>query len=78
MKHPVPKKKSEKGRTHRRYADFANRIKRRFENQLNLSPCPKCGEPKLQHHVCQNCGTYNGKQILNKEKQPKKITKIKA
>ena len=25
-----------------------------------LMDCPRCGEKKLTHHVCPNCGTYNG------------------
>ena len=28
-----------------------------------LSTCPECGDPKLPHHVCPNCGQYKGKQI---------------
>jgi len=30
----------------------------------HLSICPECEEPKLPHRVCMNCGTYNGKTIL--------------
>jgi large subunit ribosomal protein L32 len=28
--------------------------------------CPDCGELKLAHRVCKSCGTYNGKQVVNK------------
>jgi large subunit ribosomal protein L32 len=28
------------------------------------STCPQCGEVKLPHRVCGNCGYYNGKQIV--------------
>lgn len=26
--------------------------------------CSNCGEVKLQHRVCPNCGYYNGRSIL--------------
>ncbi|GMA49090.1 50S ribosomal protein L32 [Alicyclobacillus contaminans] len=26
--------------------------------------CPQCGEYKLAHHVCKNCGSYKGRQVL--------------
>ncbi len=26
--------------------------------------CPECQEPKLPHRICQHCGTYRGKKIL--------------
>ena len=31
------------------------------------STCSQCGEPKLQHHVCPNCGYYNKREILDVE-----------
>ncbi len=38
----------------------------------NLNKCPKCGETKLPHKMCSNCGTYNGKEVLEvKEKDNK-------
>jgi large subunit ribosomal protein L32 len=30
----------------------------------NLGTCPECNEPKLPHTVCQSCGTYNGRTVL--------------
>ncbi len=29
-----------------------------------LQPCPQCHALKLSHHVCPNCGTYKGEQVL--------------
>ncbi len=29
-----------------------------------LQPCPQCHALKLPHHVCLNCGTYKGEQVL--------------
>jgi large subunit ribosomal protein L32 len=30
----------------------------------NLMECPQCGEQKLPHRVCLNCGHYRGVQVL--------------
>jgi large subunit ribosomal protein L32 len=29
-----------------------------------VSSCPNCGEPRLPHRVCLNCGQYNGEEVL--------------
>lgn len=41
--------------------------KRRTHYKLNMPSivaCPKCREMRLAHHVCKNCGTYKGVQVL--------------
>lgn len=57
----VPKRKVSKAR----------RDKRRSNNSKltapNLSKCPSCGELKLSHRVCEACGQYDGKQIIEVE-----------
>lgn len=30
----------------------------------NLVPCPQCHEPRLAHHVCPNCGYYDGREVV--------------
>jgi large subunit ribosomal protein L32 len=30
----------------------------------STSNCSNCGEVKLQHRVCPNCGYYNGRSIV--------------
>jgi large subunit ribosomal protein L32 len=53
----VPKRKLSRSR----------RDKRRTHQRLALpahSVCPQCQEIKLPHHVCPNCGTYKGKEVL--------------
>jgi large subunit ribosomal protein L32 len=58
----VPKKKKSKSR----------RDKGRSHHHLtmpNISFCPKCHEPVLPHHVCMNCGAYNGKSVIHIEKE---------
>lgn len=61
----VPKKKVSKAR----------RDKRRSNNWKleapEMSKCPKCGEFTLSHRVCSNCGTYNGKQVVEVEEAAK-------
>ncbi len=32
-----------------------------------FSRCKNCGELKLSHRVCPNCGYYNGKVVIAKE-----------
>ncbi len=32
--------------------------------ELNVSPCPKCGKPIESHTVCNSCGFYDGKKII--------------
>ncbi|KKP37016.1 MAG: 50S ribosomal protein L32 [Candidatus Peregrinibacteria bacterium GW2011_GWA2_33_10] len=71
-KHPVPKKKTSKGRTSRRYAEFKNSVIKRLNNTVRLENCPTCATPKLLHKVCASCGTYKGKQIINKSKEIEK------
>ncbi len=61
----VPKKKVSKAR----------RDKRRSNNSKLEAPaiqkCPKCGEYKAAHQVCSACGTYNGKTIIDVDKDRK-------
>lgn len=33
--------------------------------QTGVSTCQKCKAPVLPHIVCKNCGSYNGKLVLN-------------
>ena len=62
----VPKKKVSKSR----------RDKRRTHKKLSLptlSKCSHCGQPKLSHRVCPNCGYYREKMVIAvKEKKAKK------
>jgi len=41
--------------------------KRRTHFKLNVPGmvvCPNCGEMKLSHRICKECGQYNGKVVL--------------
>jgi large subunit ribosomal protein L32 len=33
-------------------------------NKPLVNSCPSCGEPRLPHRVCLNCGQYNGEAVL--------------
>lgn len=77
-KHSVPKKKTSKGRTTRRYKAFQAQARKKLNNRVNLFDCPKCFEKVLIHHVCKNCGTYRGRQVFDMTKKIEKITKVKA
>ncbi|MCX7009278.1 MAG: 50S ribosomal protein L32 [Kiritimatiellaeota bacterium] len=55
----VPKRKKSKSRIRQRKAHLK-------QPMPAATPCPKCGEPRLAHRVCQACGSYNGRQVLIK------------
>lgn len=43
--------------------------KRRTHYKLvvpGMTECPSCGEMKLSHRICKECGTYNGKEVVSK------------
>jgi large subunit ribosomal protein L32 len=50
----------------------AKRDMRRSHDALKAgaqATCPQCKEPKLPHRVCQNCGTYKGRTVLETDKE---------
>jgi large subunit ribosomal protein L32 len=45
-------------------------VKRKRRTHFKLSvpgmtACPNCGEMKLSHRVCKECGTYKGKEVVS-------------
>ena len=53
----VPKQRQSHARTH----------KRRSQHKISapgLHACPRCGQAKLPHRVCSNCGTYAGREVI--------------
>jgi large subunit ribosomal protein L32 len=63
---PLPKKKT----SHARQGERRAHMKLTAEALVN---CPQCNMPKLPHHACTNCGTYNGREVIE-IKAPKKKT----
>lgn len=61
----VPKKRLTNTRS-------GNRRSHKFLTKLNLTPCRKCGEMIVPHHVCLNCGTYKNDQVIDFSKREKK------
>lgn len=46
----------------------AKKRKRRTHYKLavpGMTECPNCGEYKLSHRVCSECGYYDGKDVVN-------------
>ena len=54
----VPKKRTSKSRKRMRRSHHA------LKPNAATMDCPVCGEPKLMHRVCANCGSYRGSQVL--------------
>lgn len=63
-----PKQKLSRSRTRRRRGSKKYQAK-------NFIKCPKCQSPVLPHHVCDVCGTYKGREVI--ETKSKITTKIK-
>ncbi len=77
-KHPVPKQKKPKSKTRKRYGSFKTKVLKKLSEGTQLVNCPDCGEKRLAHNVCKECGKYRGRQVIDKQKEVDKITKIKA
>ncbi len=48
----LPSKKTSKARKRKRRSHLAI-------NPVNLAPCPNCGNVRLPHAACDNCGYVN-------------------
>ena len=58
----LPKGKISKARKHSRRANW------KLEAPA-IVECPQSHQMKLAHHVCKNCGYYNGVQVVNKDEK---------
>ena len=57
---PVPKRK---------YAKTRQRLRRQHHRvrRPQLVPCPQCTALHQAHHICWQCGSYRGRQVLEVE-----------
>lgn len=62
---PQPKRKLSKGRRDRRRSQD-------FLVAANLVQCSNCGEMRLPHTVCPNCGHYQGREVVSMKEEKKK------
>ncbi len=47
-----------------------NRLSHIARKPPALELCPQCHSPKMPHHACPTCGTYNGREVIKiKEKK---------
>ncbi|MCK4299342.1 MAG: 50S ribosomal protein L32 [Planctomycetes bacterium] len=56
----LPKRKHSRARRNSRRAHQARRSPAR-------SRCPRCAQVMLPHRVCENCGYYAGRQVVEVE-----------
>ncbi len=54
---PVPKKRTSKSKNRTRRAHHALKA-------VGMSICPNCNTAKFPHSVCEACGHYRGKQVI--------------
>jgi large subunit ribosomal protein L32 len=54
---PVPKQKHSRTRRDKSRTHHALKPK-------NLVQCNNCGEMRLPHRVCPNCGHYKGREVI--------------
>ncbi len=57
----VPKRKVSKARRDKRRSNVWKL------DAPALAACQKCGQLKAPHKVCPNCGTYDGKTVIEVE-----------
>ena len=57
---PLPKKKHSRTRRDKRRTHDALQAK-------GLVQCSNCGEMRLPHRVCPNCGHYKGREVFSVE-----------
>ncbi|EKB53765.1 50S ribosomal protein L32 [Falseniella ignava] len=53
----VPKRKTSKASKRKRRTHFKLQVP-------GMNVCPECGELKMSHRVCANCGYYDGKEVI--------------
>jgi len=52
-------------KTRRSKARQRNKRSQIYIEKPPYTACSKCGKPVLPHTLCQNCGTYRGKELID-------------
>ncbi|MCK4274572.1 MAG: 50S ribosomal protein L32 [Dehalococcoidales bacterium] len=60
----LPKRKKSKSRA-------GNRLSHNALKPPAPDICPQCHSPKMPHHACPTCGTYNGREVIKMEGRKK-------
>lgn len=60
----APKKKRSKSRSKRHKNIWKAFKKEKLMNKVSLKTCKNCGNKKLNHRVCPECGYYKGEQVM--------------
>ena len=58
----------------KRRTSHARQGKRRSHQHLTpkqIQYCTRCEQPVLAHHVCPNCGYYQGREVVAEEAEKK-------
>ncbi|MQG73872.1 MAG: 50S ribosomal protein L32 [SAR202 cluster bacterium] len=58
----LPKKQMSKSKQRSRAAHYRG-------HSSGISRCPQCHSPKLSHHVCSQCGSYKGREIIGNKSE---------
>jgi len=54
----VPKKRTTSSKRNMRRSHHGR-------EQVQLASCPKCSQPVRPHRVCENCGSYQGREVID-------------
>ncbi|MCH7946662.1 MAG: 50S ribosomal protein L32 [candidate division Zixibacteria bacterium] len=54
---PLPKRRHSRARGKRRRTHWKITLPVPID-------CPQCHHARLPHHICPNCGFYNGRQVI--------------
>jgi large subunit ribosomal protein L32 len=59
---PLPKRRHSSTRQAKRRTHYKLHV-------TGLSECPRCRAARVPHHICTNCGYYNGRQWVTPKRQ---------
>lgn len=79
-KHPVPHQKTCKSRSKTRHSAFEKITRKKLTDVAKTVKCENCGSMKRPHYVCETCGMYRGRQVIEFKmpSEKKDVQKIKV